>query len=71
MKMVDPYICPYCKDGYTEVLHTYGDAEELCEHVICRDCGEDYLIWWENYDEDIIDSITDRHNRELNMETEQ
>lgn len=45
MKMVDPYICPYCKDGYTEVLHAYGDAEELCEHVICRDCGGDYLIW--------------------------
>jgi uncharacterized protein YbaR (Trm112 family) len=51
--------CPYCGNINTDSV----DCEEFSQKMICRNCNQDYIIWY-NENEEVIE-ITDRNNRKV------
>lgn len=48
-------ICPYCGSENTDFV----DEDRESEHWVCRDCGDDFVVWDDG-------EVTDRHNSKIN-----
>lgn len=62
--MYDNLKCPYCGSGLTEQVDY--DFDNHSEKRICRDCEEDYIAWFDENDENVVE-ITNRHNMKLEV----
>lgn len=56
--MYDHLKCPYCGSDFTSEVDY--DSESHSEKRICIDCSEDYIAWFDETEENVIE-ITDRH----------
>lgn len=57
----DSSLCPFCGSGNVDSL----DSNDESTQRHCHDCGEDFILWYdEPYDEMPIE-VTDRHNNRL------
>lgn len=57
--MNDNLKCPYCSSEFTEQIDY--DFETQSEKRRCIECCEDYIVWWDENKEEVIE-VTDRHN---------
>lgn len=61
---IDPDWCPYCGSYNTDEKDCMYYLGGYGEKHICHDCGQDYIVWYKDSDDDPYD-ITDRHNQSL------
>lgn len=54
-------VCPYCGTEDTDEV----DHDENSAKRICRECGEDYIVWYTETTEAGIEDVTTRNGFKL------